>query len=1185
MKLHDQMFLVPIKVKALVVGKHKEKIFAGSTVNFGAFQSKGQQIQTEPFTLSNNLEAGVHLHWFLPECLVHGEKDAQDTQVTYPNLPDRWIVTRAEIRRSAYPERKIVCRCFVVESNFVSNQRISPYNDGSILVPTEQGYQFLGRSGEYGRLPVGTTYAEKLTAAGYGEPGFYAYYPNCRNVFGFYDEMDGVDLQSSLFYHICGWYNKRDQDPVAGLAGEELADTMRRLGFAFSRSVPKKSDLFWNPQGDGNALLFHGTCYGITWSGNTKVYESGIPKEMPKIAIGNTSLEAFAALVANQTGKMKKSSERLLNAFLGDLMEEWAELDGVIHVEERIHQDTLQPVEGGVQWNLKKRENIDQVAPLVRRQLEASLEKLNSREKSREIKKGNLAHLQKETYFAWYRYYVNSKPRNKEMALEQWKNHLERLLLLDHELKLETDLVKQQIEDLAKEAEAYYELHSVPGERFWVPCEPVLLFYGDGVQQDYGTASRDEKQSMLTIRTFAQLITSIPVPGGEEEKRMKADYLWSYVYLSVNLPEPVKRLLKEALILSPECAAITAYEAMMLRGKEATSEAYRKMQSEIRKLITTPWQSAKEKAMEASVMEAEKLGYDGILPDRTGVTYYYPPWNLMYMEWEFTYMPDTSENLKNWELEEIDYRLKEVLPLTATSTYQGRMVLTPHMMRSLADTVAKYREKHASEKTDELLQSYEDMIKEFGKCEILSQRLSGFYMNFLTQRYAIRNHLRELWRKDPVIRNQVGEIFSQWKVSPEDQNRILDEMDRAADTEPYISDIFSPMRMGSAQLNQLRFIDSFGQVKKLVEKNEFVRRAELYISEQMDSHLYQNTIVLTPRLLQPAKLSFNWIKQAGEIIFGWLVPNYIDSSLMVFDETGKLAGTFMEVEDQAGNGFVKCLSPDGLVVNLTDVRVNPRLSEFMRSFGYRMQEKKNENFRSLRHFVGFLSDELSGMNLPGMDFQKNIMHFIGRPLALADVQIQVETHSPLLKRQTWTGEGSSNVLENFQVALRLGDQRKRSDGLVGFFRKDLEKSTDYSQFYAYGSNQDDLGYIRFNNQITLPINNWVCQTLLFDPTQVIHLISGMFPVYQTRLPEAETQGALERLNLEMLMNPLLVGGRELQLPLAVIPGKRWSFFTQEEGERFPVPSNQFAFTEEYPLKLLEGFIRLTKEEEDLQHGE
>lgn len=1172
MELHDQMLLVPMKVKALVTGNAAGAEYAGPTVNFGAFQRTENRIQAEPFTKYKGLEPGVHLHWFLPECLVHGIKEAQNSEITYPRLPDRWIVTRVEVRRAAYQDRKIICRTFQVDSSYISKKKNS-YNTDSILVPTDQGNRFLGRSGEYGRLPQGGEYAQELTAAGYGEPGFYAYYPNCRNVFGFHDDMDGVAEESSLFYHVCGWYIRKEQDPVYDLCGEALADKLSEMGFAFSSSVPRKNALFWNPQGDGPALLLHGTCYGIMWKGKTAVYESGIPEEMPKIAIGNTSLEAFAALVANQTKRIEKKSERLLNVFLGDLMEEWADLDGVIKVEERIHKDTLQPLDGGVQWELKKREDADRAQGLLWQRLEKSLKELNDREIAIEKRKGILEKYQKDIYFAWFRYKANSRAEVKEQAAGQWCKLFEKILDIEQKLKLETSLAETEQRKLAKEAEAFYELTRVPAERFWAPCEPVLLFAGEGMHQEYGNTGGQGK-SVQTIRTFAQIITSLPVPEDQTGKRVKADYLWSYVFLPVALPPPVKRLLGEALLLSPECVAITAYEAMLLRGGEATGRSYQEMREKIGKLLTAPWQTEKEGELKTGSQDTAAPDYEGILPDQTSMNIYYAPWNPLYMEWGISYMPDTSDSLENWELEEIDYRLKQVLPLAPSCKYRGRMILTPHMMQSLADTISNYREKHREQETDGLNRLYQELEQEFGKSEILSQRLSGFYTNFLTQRDVIRGNIQELWEEDPFIRNRMRELLSK----ADNARETLEGMDGAADTEPYISAVFAPLRMGSAQLKELRFIDSFGQVRQLAAEGEFERSQDLYISEQMDSSLYKNTMILTPRLLQPSRLSFQWVSGEEGVIFGWLVPNYIDSSLMVFDETGKIVGTFLEVEDQSGKGFIKCLSPSGKVINPQEVKCNLRLTEFMRCFGKRMAEKKERNFKALRHFVNFLSDELSGMNLPGMAFQKNIMYFIGRPLALADAEFEIETHTAPWGRQTWTGEETSeNLLDHIKVALRLGDQRKRSDGLAGFFKKKNWKETNYDQFYTYGSNKDDQSYITYDNRVMLPINAPVRHTLLFDPSQAVHLISGMFPVRQVRLSESGALAAQDRLNMEMLINPVLSGADKLALPLAVLPEKRWSFYTEEQGLTYPAQSSQLAFAEEYPMTLLEGWLKLEKE--------
>ncbi len=57
-------------------------------------------------------------------------------------------------------------------------------------------------------------YLDRLTAIGYGESTFAAFYPNCRSVFGFHDDKYAGDqpIPKGLQYDLIGWYDKPNQD-------------------------------------------------------------------------------------------------------------------------------------------------------------------------------------------------------------------------------------------------------------------------------------------------------------------------------------------------------------------------------------------------------------------------------------------------------------------------------------------------------------------------------------------------------------------------------------------------------------------------------------------------------------------------------------------------------------------------------------------------------------------------------------------------------------------------------------------------------------------------------------------------------------------------------------------------------------------------------------------------------------
>ncbi len=91
-----------------------------------------------------------------------------------------------------------------------------------------QAYRYMGRSlslEQYlARPQVGQEYYHPLTALGYGEPSFAAFYPNCRSVFGFHDAEIDADVDQSVNYTVIGWYSELENDYLRQLlAAAELS--------------------------------------------------------------------------------------------------------------------------------------------------------------------------------------------------------------------------------------------------------------------------------------------------------------------------------------------------------------------------------------------------------------------------------------------------------------------------------------------------------------------------------------------------------------------------------------------------------------------------------------------------------------------------------------------------------------------------------------------------------------------------------------------------------------------------------------------------------------------------------------------------------------------------------------------------------------------------------------------------
>ena len=103
-------------------------------------------------------------------------------------------------------------------------------------------------------------------------------------------------------------------------------------------------------------------------------------------------------------------------------------------------------------------------------------------------------------------------------------------------------------------------------------------------------------------------------------------------------------------------------------------------------------------------------------------------------------------------------------------------------------------------------------------------------------------------------------------------------------------------------------VDTFGRVQNLALKDHKVMATEI-MTTPANPHL----VFLPPRLVQPARLNFRWLAAQGgdpssgdepemnahpetTPVCGWFLPNNLDNSLMVYDNTGQALGSISAPE-------------------------------------------------------------------------------------------------------------------------------------------------------------------------------------------------------------------------------------------------------------------------------------------------
>ena len=156
------------------------------------------------------------------------------------------------------------------------------------------------------------------------------YYPACRGVLGFHDPLAEIPADTRLSYLVTGWVSDPEDDPLARFLAGVLANnpippgdlTQEQQDKYFSKLRVWATEQTWRiteskPRTSPARLLCHGLVRGIAWQGPKHNYmqTAADADKAYKLAVGNTSAEAVAALLA--PGEVDQD---LLTALQGDLL-------------------------------------------------------------------------------------------------------------------------------------------------------------------------------------------------------------------------------------------------------------------------------------------------------------------------------------------------------------------------------------------------------------------------------------------------------------------------------------------------------------------------------------------------------------------------------------------------------------------------------------------------------------------------------------------------------------------------------------------------------------------------------------------------------------------------------------------------------------------------------------------------
>ncbi|RHR31963.1 hypothetical protein DWX43_04760 [Clostridium sp. AF19-22AC] len=1132
---------VPVAVEAFVTNEDNtpEKYIADITPDFSVLESSciGSSLETPPFGRRRPLKKGVHLHFILPDALTKGTQEGE--KLSYPAVPNRWLVTRLVAGEQTR------CVSWIVESDYISAVKEAGMSE-SVTFPMPGGegrhYGYLGRCYPVAQAPsAGGSAITPLTALGWGEPSFAAYYPHCRSVFGFYDDLSDID-KGELTYSVLGWYSDKTLDPLYGVTEEDFGERLRVLGW----SVPEEVSI-------RKQILCHGMIDGIGWEGPKAEYPSGKLSDAVVPVMGTTSVEAFSTLLSQRIvpnqGRSRESMERFLTALQYDLLGEMEDLDGIIKCQDGIHKNEFFCRDGGWHWYIRRSDKKaeEDKEPAVPEGTMGVLNRLNTAQNSLDALYREMTSYKERLQDA-FSLYQQCRENQKwdgpgladiEERMGLLKSKLDQKMQEAEELRRQVMTRKQETEQHIRAEDGFFQLEKEEDTRFCGPNETVILLAGEGAGRGYlfGEDGRYREDGRLpcrgqTIQRLNGKKGAVTVSLGKEE--ILSCLSWNQEYAG---------------------------------DFEGFSDA----------LCETACLSEHIRASVEPASGTEQLKPEGQMPSPIANTSWHQQWTSLFLEWEADYFPTksgsgTDDTIKDWELGEIDYCYKKELP-AGGSRYNGRLVMTQNPPYHLYGMLKKYAERYQDD--PEMREYLERTMGYVRKLNVLSQGLGGFHDQMLSRKQTYVIPRKDGMKEDPYAR-----MVEQYVGSEAEQ-----EVEALSE--------FFPVQGGFLRLVDMSCVNTFGQTQTLASYAD-----QLLVSEQCrpeEENKAAGFGVLRPRFVQPGRLNFRWMSaQVPEMescidreswpVCGILIPNLLNRGLMVYDMDGSWKGTLKLLYRGKGTTASWNSAPWTGIQRFSEEIF---LSRELKCFIQELLEPLSGQHSALEELLGLIDQRLERIFSQDDSYHQDLSVLWGRPLVLAKAKIEFELCGLPAVSQEYRKFGLDDTtgFEKTKVEVRLGDTARVLDGALVYYKEGNEGGMDYSVCYpAAGTilQTAETGYIDYKTPLLLDggENREAFLTLLMEAASPVTLRTGLLPARQEAIPPEYLAQALEKVQMAFEINPVLTPEEDITIPVLKEQGSEFFWINKTPDKSFRMQEEISQPPDIYFAEanvLLDGYLALKKE--------
>ena len=1180
--------VVPINVDVLVVNQGVVK--RDGALRWWDFNYKSlDNFQSpEPFAGDRDINAskpGTYLHWSLPRSLREGIQGKRKPGIHYPLVPNRWLVIRmsgeasrtatAWVVESDCPYSPVIKTKFNIEVGQSSQYLVGPdiidawknspddFRSNTTLSATAITPQVanIGIAFPQSKWSERDPNSTFLTAMAPGNDAFSAYYPHNVGVFSMYDSLDGIDT-ATLSYMVVGWYSKASDDVLA--QGQGSADDYAAL----------LKQLDWTPgpgvTGQNATSLYEGMALDIDWDRNGSPPD---PDPMQTIrttknvnvSIGNSDIDAFTALVKQQLQANGHPTQtvKLLEAFNFSLLQLINDVNGDALLMEKIRDNWFGSEPGGNGWIIVANDG-DGSAQTTLTSTEAEwLVQLNRDQTELNQALNDLFAMQWDLVATWYKKELDPSnyfpeppegaPSTDDLAkaldpgnangitakvVGQFETVNDLLRKVPQPDWTDTTNAQQALQaGIASFAKskglnlARMTLKAVPNDRYYEATNPVVMI--SGVESAHDT----NPSKALTVRNTATLVTAMKVTGKTIDAGMIESVIPKLPGAS-NLPAAIPSIMTEFFLLDPANAG-TINTAAALGDEDA-----------VKKVMSSHTQA----------------DYVGSLPSFK-LDPWSQPWEPLFMEWKlnYTHIPyqDSAGTRKYWTFDGTAYRYTPdgAAPPTTQREVSGISKLVPSAQFVFSSRLREYLAKYKNQDLSDL----ESWIKQIDDWKFLSQELTGFHdlLSMRDPRSFRRPTEHDTVGAAPAY--SVADLAGFPTASRPGATTLPSDLQGNVGSLPYLPNgpvyDFHGVRSAQASFEYLRLYDKFGRVLWFIEQGSsaglydaanfpLVRDPALVTkdADRIDDTIH-SVIQLPPRILQHARLDFDLVDATDETrkygrsiganpIGGWVLPNHLDHSILVYAPDGESLGEFRLFAQADGSKAGSWTPPPhSSGMTLADVATKAPLIHGM------ITAPELTDEAAFDAFLNCIDSTLWTIDPLGNRDDQNLSVLIGRPLALVRAQLALTLHGRPRRASDWahTTLNFSNVSDpefvDFEFGIRLGDQATRRDGVIGYFADSKKKNdgkTDYGRFNSvvapetethqdYISPIGPLGATTEPNFIRLPFKSGrsAFVSILVDPRASMHAVTGLLPIKKVDVPAGLVEVALSRIQVGFAMGPIL----------------------------------------------------------------